>query len=279
MKKSNGKQFGSTKNYKIAIIGQGYVGKAFKRLVENHYDVVTYDPQQNDKYPQKDINDCGLGVICVPTPSRKDGSCDTSIVEEAVKKISTPLILIKSTIEPGTTDRLAKKYKKNICFSPEYVGESHYFHPYWKEMVESPYLIVGGKDEDTSEIIGMLETIMGPTKTYYKCTALEAEIIKYFENSFFATKVTLVNEFYDICKAFGADWYRVREGWLLDPRVNRMHTSVFWKNNSKTKSEDKRGFGGKCYPKDVSALVQAVKKRGYTPTLLQQVLKTNTRLR
>lgn len=255
---------------KIVIIGQGYVGKAFKRLVENHYEVVTYDPAVDAKYDKKLIDSCDLGVVCVPTQPAPDGSCDTSIVEEAVKKLNTPLILIKSTVAPGTTDALAKKYKKKICFSPEFVGESKYFHPYWKEMVESPYLIVGGEDEAAAEIIAMMEVIMGPTKTYYRCTNLEAELIKYLENSFFATKVTFVNEFYNIVKQFGADWYRVREGWLLDPRVNKMHTSVF-KNN--------RGFGGKCYPKDVSAIVKASQKAGYDPLLLKQVLKANTKFR
>ena len=255
------------------------MGKAFRKLVENHYEVVTYDPSVNSKYNKKLIDSCDLGVICVPTPPLEDGSCDTSVVEECVKKLNTPIILIKSTVTPGTTDKLAKKYKKKICFSPEFVGESKYFHPYWKDMVESPYLIVGGKDDEASKIVAMHEVVMGPTKTYYRCTNLEAELIKYLENSFFATKVTFVNEFYDIVKAFGADWYRVREGWLLDPRINKMHTSVFWNNRSKSAASDTRGFGGKCYPKDVAAIVSAAKKNGYSPLLLTQVLKTNTKLR
>ena len=251
---------------KLAIIGQGYVGKAFKKFVEKHFEVVTYDPAVNSAYDKKLIDSCDLGVICVPTPPREDGSCDTSIVEECVKKLNTPIILIKSTVTPGTTDKLAKKYKKKICFSPEFVGESKYYHPYWMDMVESPYAIFGGDEEISDEVIAMHEVIMGPTKVYYKCRAIEAEVIKYLENSFFAAKVTICNEFYSICEVLGANWYKVREGWLLDPRINKMHTSVFKSN---------RGYGGKCYPKDISALVQVATKAGYEPKLLKQVIKSN----
>ncbi len=264
---------------KIAIIGQGYVGKAFKRFTENHYEIVSYDPAVNPKYDKRLIDSCDLAVVCVPTPPAKDGACDVSVVEDAVKKIDVPLILIKSTVVPGTTDGLSRKYKKTICFSPEFVGESKYFHPYWKEIIESPYVIVGGEDGAASEIMAMHEVIMGPTKTYFRCTNLEAELIKYLENSFFATKVTFVNEFYEIVRKFGADWYRVREGWLLDPRINQMHTSVFWNNRSKTAKSDTRGFGGKCYPKDVSAIIKASQEVGYEPLLLKQVLKANTKFR
>lgn len=256
----------STGKFKIAIIGQGVVGRAFKRLVGRHYPTVTYDPLLNKKYPQKAINKCDLGVICVPTNSLPDGACDTSLVETAVRRLNTPLILIKSTIEPGTTDRLKQATNKRICFSPEYIGESSYYHPYWLEMVETPYLIVGGDKPDCAAVIDILEPILGPTKTYFTCPALEAELVKYMGNSFFAAKVTFVNEFFNICRALGADWHTVREGWLLDPRINKMHTSVF---------KHKRGFGGKCFPKDLKAIVARSLRAKYIPRLLRQVLKSN----
>lgn len=255
---------------KIAIIGKGFVGKAFARLVSSHYAVVTYDPEENDSYPKESIDACDLAVINVPSDSNPDGSCDTSIVEQALDRLDTRLVLIKSTVEPGTVDRLKEKTGKRICFSPEFIGQSNYYQPYWIEIVETPFLIVGGAEPDCNEIIELLEPIMGPTKVYFKCAAIEAELIKYMENTFFATKVTFVNEFYRICETLGVDWNTVREGWLLDTRVNRMHTSVF-KNN--------RGFGGKCFPKDVRAIVTKAKKSGYEPKLLEQVLKSNAQFR
>ena len=255
---------------KIAIVGRGVVGRAFEKMVRSRYETVTYDPVENGDYPQAEIDACDLGVVCVPTNAREDGSCDTSIVADAVFKLNNPLILIKSTIEPGTTDRLVRQTGKRICFSPEYIGESKYFQPYWEDMIHTPFFIVGGAELDCIDIIALIEPITGPTKVYYSCRAVEAEIIKYMENSFFATKVTFVNEFYNICERLGANWQKVREGWLLDPRINKMHTSVF---------KDERGFGGKCYPKDLNAIIKKAESLGYSPELLKEVVASNKRIR
>ena len=111
---------------------------------------------------------------------------------------------------------------------------------------------------------------MGPVKQYRQTDATTAEIVKYWENTFYALKVTFVNEMYEICKAFGVDFYEARDLWILDPRLNPMHTMVF---------EHNRGFGGKCFPKDVNALVQASKKAGYSPKLLETMLKVNEKFR
>jgi UDPglucose 6-dehydrogenase len=251
---------------KIAIIGLGHVGSAFKELVKNHHELIEYDPIHHDIYPQAAIDSADMAVICTPTPMNTDGSCDTSIVEEAIKRVNTPLILIKSTVAPGTTQRLVKTYNKSICFSPEYIGESTYNNPLYKTMADTPFAIVGGESQDVEKVFNILEPIMGPHCQYFACDALEAEIIKYMENSFLATKVAFVNEFYDISTKFGANWHTVREGWLLDQRIGRPFTSVF---------KDSRGFGGKCLPKDTSAIIKASELQGYTPTLMKAVVDYN----
>lgn len=265
---------------KIGIVGYGYVGKAMTEMIKSHYNVLVYDP----KYSKKDnfnnvsfikdfseFKDCDLGIICVPTPSKEDGSCDTSLVEDAVKKIQTEVVLIKSTVSPGTTDKLKKETEKRIVFSPEYVGESKYYNPYFNDDMKAvPFVIFGGDDEDSNYIIDLFLPILGPTKTYYKTSSLNAEIIKYMENTYFATKITFMNEMYNICKSMGADWHSVREGWLLDPRVERMHTAVF---------KDKPGFSGKCLPKDTEALVESAKKHGYKPEFLEEMIKSNKKFK
>ncbi len=236
---------------KITIVGYGRVGKAVEELLGDHY-VLATDSYEGD-----------LGIVCVPTPSKEDGSCDTSIVEEVVGKLRTKLILIKSTVEPGTTDKLIEKTGKRIVFSPEYIGESKYYNPYFNErMLDCPYVVLGGSNRDCNVILDVLVPVMGPTKTYYKTTSLNAEIIKYMENAFFATKVAFVNEMYEICKSLGADWHSVREGWLLDPRVNKMHTAVI-----------KKGYSGKCFPKDIKALIKVAESKGYKSELLKKVDK------
>ncbi len=255
---------------KIAIIGLGYVGKAFKQFVEKHYEIVTYDPLDNDIYPAKEIDACELAVVCVPTPLGEDGACDTSIVKSAISRLNNPHILVKSTIAPGTVDRLRAETGKRICFSPEYIGESTYYNPVHISMKDTPFLIIGGTEDERTYLMSIFEPIMGPYAHYYGCEAIEAEVIKYMENSFLATKVTFVNEFYEIAKQFGANWYAVREGWLLDERMGRAFSSVF---------AHKRGFGGKCLPKDVNAIVKSADQHGYSADMLKEVLKSNDRFR
>lgn len=253
---------------KIAIIGQGHVGKAFKDLVEGHYEYVTYDPIYDKNYPRGAIDECEIAVICVPTPKEVNGACDTTIVEEAISRLDTPHILIKSTIAPGTTDRLRRKTNKKICFSPKYIGESAYNNPIHKTMKHTPFLIIGGPKEERNYLFSCFEIILGPHVTYYGCEALDAEIIKYMENSFLAAKVTFVNEFYEIAKVYGANWYAIREGWLLDERIGRAFSSVF---------NGKRGFDGKCLPKDVNAIIEAANTKDYSADFLKEVLRSNDR--
>lgn len=264
----------------IAIIGsEGYVGKAFVNMVKDHYKVIKYDPALGDKNSTKEeVNKADLGVVCVPTEMNKKGEfpfgCDTSIVEEVVSWLDTPVILIKSTIAPGTTDKLKKKYDKRICHSPEFIGEGRYFIPqeidFSKKMEVTPFWIVGGDDKDTNYIYDILVPILGPCKRYIKVTAKESETTKYFENYFLAMKVVFANEMAEICKTLGVDYYRVREGWLADPRIGMFHSINF---------AGKEGFSGKCLPKDLNALARFCRDNGYIAELLEAVLKTNRNIR
>lgn len=255
---------------KIAIIGMGIVGKGMERLFIDHFKIVIYDPYQpNETSTKEAVNECDLAIICVPTPMKEDGSCDTSIVEECVSWLETPLILIKSTVPPETTRDLCIKYKKEVCFSPEYMGESKNFTPFWKypdpkEARTHTFVIVGGGR--ASEILNYFMKVMAVETHYVSCTSVEAELVKYMENSFFATKVAFCNEYYDIARVFKVDYKKIREMWLLDSRVNPNHTLVF---------EDLRGFGGKCFPKDISAIVKASEEKGYSPTILKAVIQSN----
>ena len=255
---------------KIAIIGMGSVGKAFTEFVGDKYPLIVYDITYDNPYPKKDIDACDLAVVCVPTPQANDGSCDTSIVEKVIKKIETPLIMIKSAVVPGTTDKLKSETGKHIVVSPEYIGESKYHNPVYKAMIDTPFHIVGGDLEDVRAVFEILEAIAGPYCVYYSCTAVEAELIKYMENSFLATKVAFVNQFYDIAAIFGADWHKVREGWLLDERIGRGFSGVFANN---------RGFGGKCLPKDISAIIKSTETAGYDANILRAILEYNKNLR
>jgi len=256
----------------IALVGYGYVGKSMERMFNEHpdYKVVPYSRHIGTK---EEVNKCDLAIVCVPTPKSADGSCDTSAVEEVISWIECPLILIKSAVEPGTTERLKAKYGKRIVTSPEYAGESKFWtpprYPNPTNPISHGFFILGGDDQDCSDVADILIPVVGPATRIRFMTAQEAELVKYFENTWGATKVTLANEFRKICEAAGANWHRVREGWIDDPRVEPMHTAVF---------KNKRGFGGKCFPKDISALVFYARKKGYEPIMISSMIESNEKM-
>lgn len=252
---------------KIVLIGYGFVGKAMKRLFP---DARIYDPMHPAlTISQQEANECDVAFVCVPTTMMPDGSCDTSIVEEVVGWLTTPLIIIRSTIKPGTTTTLIARHgEKHIVFQPEYVGETT-AHPLLNES-ERTFLIFGGAIADCSKAVEVYQQVYNSSVKIQFFTPLEAELIKYFENTTIGTMVTLSNEFYNICRAFGVEYHMVREGLLLDPRMSRYFTFVY---------PERRGFEGKCLPKDITALARASERAGYTPEFIQSILKNNDRIR
>lgn len=249
---------------KIGIVGYGVVGHGMARLFEPAFDVTKYDPGFG--FPvhadKADVMGADLAVICVPTPSLPDGSADISAVEESVAFLDASLILIKSTVPPGTTDRLAAKYGKAIHFSPEHLVE--------RDPRESPegFLIVGGPRAD--KVIDLYQEVMPTSTRMLACTNVEAELAKYMANAWFATKVTFCNEFAGIAAAMGVSYHRLRELWLADPRVERDHTAVF---------ATRPGFDGKCLPKDIAGIVAASGAAGYEAQFLRSVIAANERFR
>ncbi len=248
---------------KVGVIGGGVVGSAMQKLCGQ--DTVIYDPYKAEFAGNKDvINRCDAVFVGVPTPMADDGSCNTSIVEEAVAWCEAPLMIIRSTVSPGTTDRLSAKYKKHLVFQPEYLGETvrHVFG----DMAERDFVVLGGTTEAISQAADLYKHYYNAYVRYYFCDAITAEVAKYMENAFYAVKVTFVNEFYDIAKAHGVDFNLLREMWLADPRISRDHTFVY---------PESRGFSGKCLPKDCNAIVKSSRDHGYEPKLMAATLKIN----
>lgn len=252
---------------KVAIIGRGYVGKAIENLLKDFYEIVIHDPVQG--FDNKDLmSSCELTVICVPTNQKEDGSCDTSIVEEVLGWVKTPLILIKSTVPPEFLEMVKRP---GLCFSPEFIGEGKYFTPYWKyphptDMKYHDFMIVGGERKDCIKIIDFFLPVLGPSCRYMKTDLKTAALAKYMINCWGAMKVTFCNEWYEITKAQGVDYQELRELFLLDGRVERMHTAVF---------SNHRGYDGKCFPKDISALIRFSEDAGYNPRLIKQISASN----
>jgi UDPglucose 6-dehydrogenase len=260
---------------KVAAVGYGYVGKGVYDFFKDKFETVYYDPNVEGSASKEEINKCDLGIVAVPTPMGEDGSCDLSIIEETLDWLETPLILIKSTIPPRTTEGLINKTGKKICFSPEYMGEGGYFIPFWKyadpkDMKKHSFQIIGGEKDTASKIMDFFVRVMGPEARFHITDSRTAELVKYMENSFIATKVTFCNEFYNIAEKIGVDYKELRELWLLDERMGRMFSAVF---------PDARGFSGKCIPKDINAIVKASEKEGYDPKFIKSVVENNKRIR
>lgn len=258
---------------KVGIIGNGYVGRGMGALFSEAFPVSAYDVKQYPADPSVIVGS-GLVIICVQTPMAEDGSCDVANVEAAANVVMQyapdALVCIKSAVSPGTADRLNELHGTDIFHvSPEYMGEGRNFVPAWeypdpKDSRSHDFIIVGGPR--AGEVLDYFQRVMATTARYVACTAIEAEFTKRFENAFFATKVTFCNEMAAIAKAYGVDYHNLRELWLLDPRIGRSHTAVF---------RDNPGFGGKCLPKDLSALINEAEAVGVEASLLKAVRATN----
>ena len=261
---------------KIGIIGQGYVGTAIKVGFEPHYTVETYDKYDGWKTTIQLtdlVETCQVIFVCVPTPMNKDGSCHTDIVESVVKEIDewvsryhkdiNPIVVIKSTVSPGTTDRLNKKYDGvNVIFNPEFLTEMNFL----EDFKNQTRIILGGTRKGTNKLRQVYSKVF-PSATIVKTGSKTAEMVKYFVNSFLATKVSFANEMKVICDEIGIDYDKVVEYSTYDERLGKSHWAV-------PGPDGDLGFGGHCLPKDVSAIVKE-----FGSELLKTVLEVNDKVR
>lgn len=242
---------------KIKIYGYGWVGKAMKTLFPFARVV---DPSQGQFTTEK----CDVAFICVPTPL-KDGKLDTSIVEEVVRNCEEDLIIIRSTVMPGTCNKLMIETGKNIVFQPEYLGET-VNHPMTNQH-ERQFIIIGGSPENRRKVIELYQTVYNANTTIRQVTNYEAEVIKLSENRAIAFKVAQCQELYDVCEKAGVDYNTIREAvYHDDPRFNLWWTFVI---------PSKRGFNSKCIPKDVYGWTAWAESLGYNPELTNKLLEVN----
>ncbi|MEK7590526.1 MAG: hypothetical protein AAB454_02335, partial [Patescibacteria group bacterium] len=251
---------------KIGIIGVGWVGGQVKKYFEEikNYktgkDLFLYDI--DIKKCVGDVNKADVIFVILPTPRNlKDGSCDVSIIKDAVGKIhGEKIVVLKSTIPPGTTESLQKKYLQHkFLFNPEFLTESRA----WEDMLRPDRQIVGftEKSLDAAHLVLSLlpkAPFMSPwglnTYTPIRITATEAEIIKYAGNVYFAQKVNWANALAKVAEKIGADYENIRIGMSADHRIGDSHLDVTHGGY--------RGFGGYCFPKDLSAFMIFAKQIG-----------------
>ena len=270
---------------KLGIVGQGFVGLALKAGFEKHYEIETYDKYEVDK-STCDVADlvakCKVIFVCVPTPMNEDGSCHTDIVDSVVKEINKwsyaywgnidkkPTVVIKSTVAPGTTDKLHRTYKSvDVIFNPEFLTEATFI----EDFKNQNRIILGGIRRGTNKLRQVYSKVF-PRTTIVKTGAKHAEMVKYFTNCFLATKVSFANEMKMLCDELDLDYDKVVEYATYDERLGKTHWAV-------PGPDGELGFGGHCLPKDLNALMSVAvdNSLGLYINVLSGVLETNNKVR
>jgi len=226
---------------KIAIIGCGFVGKAFKAALEVVHDIHVIDPALNtNKLSDHTFYD-GI-LICVPTPANVDGSCDYSLLIDVMDSITDPTIpvMIKSTIDLKAWEHLSATYANPIVFSPEFLRQDFAD----RDLKANKYCILAGKNCNAWwTILVQSPTFKRKIYQYAFNEVREAIIMKYAVNSFLATKVIFFNQLKEFCDDNDIDFDRVRSLVSSDERIGLSHSNV----------TEQGGFGGACFPKDTKA--------------------------
>lgn len=258
------------KKNKVGIIGNGFVGQAISFAFSTVSDLFIYDTD-----PLKSIDDletvhnCDFVFVCVPTPMFRDGSQDLTYIENVFKEATTkPIYIIKSTVIPGTTENISKKFSDlKIIFSPEFLTE----RTAKLDMLTQTRIILGGDLELTEKVKGLFNTRF---KMQYiiQTDSKTAELTKYMNNTFFATKVSIMNEFKILSDKIGANWNDAVRGFVSDCRIGDSHLNV-------PGHDGKLGYGGTCLPKDVNSLLFFSKMLGVELNTIQGGWKTNLNVR
>lgn len=261
--------------YKIGIIGYGIVGKAVgNAFFKKEQEVLWYDKyylnSQNsffDTYLESDVL-----FVCVPTNLNDAGNdLDLTQIDEVLSKIdeivdndsqSKPIV-IKSTMPVGSTEAMRRKYKNfDLYFSPEFLREVSALDDFEK----ATYHILGCNKAPTKKLLDILH-ILGAH--IYMVSFEVAEMTKMAINAFLATKVTFANEVSEICESLGIPYGDVHRLMVLDQRIFDSHLDV----------TSQRGFGGKCLPKDLVALINTGFRAKADPWLLKAVDQRNKKTR
>lgn len=258
----------------IGIVGVGNVGSAVKYGFETKrgHNVFVHDKKLENTSLKNVFENSEIIFICVSTPSRADGSCDISNVESICTEINSMAekegkkkdVVIKSTVEPGTTDYFAKKLSHiRFAMNPEFLLERAAIHDFCHQDI----CIIGTKYDDLYEKI--VKAHGNLAEEYIKTTPVNAEVSKYFCNVFNSTRIIFANLFYEVASKLGADYNECKE--IAVKRHNMIDAYLDC-------NEKLRGFSGACLPKDTKAMYALCSKLGINYNFLKGILADNERL-
>ncbi|MFA5333183.1 MAG: UDP-glucose/GDP-mannose dehydrogenase family protein [Candidatus Nanoarchaeia archaeon] len=248
-------------NSKISPIYEEGMAELLAKVIDNGNLKATIDAKSA-------INESEVVFICVGTPSLKDGSINLDYIKQAAKTVADNLnsykvIVVKSTVVPKTTEEVVGKILKEsgkefgLCMNPEFLKEGSAI----KDFLEGDRIVLGVGDKKTESV--MRKVYERFSQKIFVTTPRTAEMIKYANNSFLATKISFANELGNLCKKLGIDTYTVMDGIGMDDRINRKFLN------------SGAGFGGSCFPKDVKAIVSKGLAEAEPMILLRAVIKVN----
>ena len=259
---------------KIGIVGQGFVGSAVFEGFKKHFNVETFDLNKKSTCSnlQELIHKSDYIFICLPTPMELTGKCHTGILESVIKEINTvsknKILIVKSTIPPGTTEKWNKKYKNvKIFFNPEFLTEANALDDYKNQN----RIILGGPRRANSKV-KLLFAKAFPKVPIIHTSSTYAEMVKYITNCFLSTKVSFANEIYQICEKLDVDYDKVIEYAKHDERLGYSHWNV-------PGPDGDFGFGGHCFPKDMEAMKYKASEVGVECKIINAAIETNNKYR
>lgn len=262
---------------KIGIIGVGFVGGAMLRSFKlKLVDVVAYD-----KFKQLDsFEDCvntDIVFLCLPTQfseltNQYDKSIIHSVCSQLVEHDYSGLVVIKSTVEPGTTNNLLENYPSlKFIHNPEFLTAATAFEDFHNQS----HIVLGRSSNVTDDDVQTLEKFykqLYPNAELSHCSCTESESMKIFVNCFYSVKIQFFNELYDTCQKDGSDYNKVLELMLKNKWINPMHTTI-------PGPDGKLSYGGFCFPKDTNALLQHMKNVGARHQVLNACIHERNEMR
>jgi UDPglucose 6-dehydrogenase len=266
-------------SYTVGIVGRGFVGGAMYENFKDVFNVVVWDTDESKRTIgtfQEFVETADIIFICVPTPMKNSGECDTSIVQSVVNEISIidrrKYVVIKSTVTPGTTERLSKDFSMTIGFNPEFLTEANAYNDFRNQRL----IVIGADDQGLAAVMAQLyyefNAKVDSHAHVIQRTTKEAELFKYLANCFLATKVIFANEFKMLCDQIDVDYGRIAEIAVLDKRLGHTHWRV-------PGPDGLRGFGGSCFPKDTAALLHFSEEVDSALWLLTEATYINDEIR
>tara|TARA_B110000459_G_C16492663_1_gene439559 strand:- start:51 stop:908 length:858 start_codon:yes stop_codon:yes gene_type:complete len=265
----------------IGIIGKGFVGNAvyngFSAQTGFNSNIYIYDkdPLKSLNTLEEVVSNSDFIFISVPTPSNPDGSVNTDNIHNVISDINktkdkeNSIILVRSTVVPGTTGRIAEEFPElNIVFNPEFLTERSAN----LDFISQTRIVLGGPSEIVAKVGKLYKSRFGQSMPIITTDYKTAELIKYMNNTFFAAKVSFMNDMYKLSESIGASWEDAVEGFIRDGRIGHSHTQVPGPDN-------KFGFGGSCFPKDTRALLHFAQSIDVDLNVLEGAWKTNLEVR